>query len=131
MSSSTTDPVEYPRTAAEAIRDFNHATYPTIGGRPGIEYPGTAYCAIGAFTSLAHRMPQSFDQIAIALADLHKAGHLTADRGTPTEQAAATCAALREAERHAIALTEALERAHIASGVLGYCGPIDDTDDDL
>lgn len=129
MTSRTTDPVEFPRTAAEALRDFNHATLPTPGGRPGIEYTGTVYRAIGAFTTLAHRMPQSFDQIGTALADLHTAGHLTADHGTPTAHALAVSEALREAEQHATAMAEALERAHRASNPLGYSGPIDDTDD--
>ncbi|MFI9765704.1 hypothetical protein ACIHJG_02390 [Streptomyces sp. NPDC052415] len=131
MANRTTDPAEQPRKAAEAIRAFNHVTYPALNGRPGIEYTGTAYRAIGAFKSLAHRLPQSFDQIAMALAELHKAGHLTADHSTPTEHAAVTCAALREAEQHATAMTKALERAHNASGALGYGGPIDDSDDDL
>ncbi|WP_327691508.1 hypothetical protein OG870_25600 [Streptomyces sp. NBC_00461] len=125
-----TDPIEHPRKAAEAVRAFNHATLPARDARPGIAYPGTTYRAIGAFTSLAHRLPQSFDHIGMDLADLHKAGHLTADHGTPTEQAAVTCAALREAERHATAMAKALERAQSASGTLGYSGPIDDSDDD-
>ncbi|MCX4699058.1 hypothetical protein [Streptomyces sp. NBC_01373] len=129
MANDKTDPVQHPRQAAEAIRSFNHATVPALNGRPGIEYTGTAYRAIGAFTTLAHRLPQSFHQIAMALAELHKAGHLTADHSAPTEHAAVTCAALREAEQHATAMTKALERAHSACSPLGYCGPIDDADD--
>lgn len=130
MTTRKTDPVTHPSKAAEAVRAFNHATLPTPGG-PAIAYPGTAYDAIGSFASLAHRLPQAFDQIGIALADLHKAGHLTADHGTPTEHATATAAALRYAERLATALTEALEHAHNAASPLGYSGPLDDTDDDL
>ncbi|MFF8317149.1 hypothetical protein ACF06V_08280 [Streptomyces bobili] len=131
MTNRNTDPTEHPRKAAEAVRAFNHATLPALNGRPGIEYTGTAYHAIGAFTTLAHRLPQSFHQIAMALAELHKDGHLTADHGTPTEHAAVTCAALREAEQHASALAKALERAHSTCSPLGYGGPLDDTDDDL
>ncbi|MFF0790600.1 hypothetical protein [Streptomyces spiralis] len=131
MANGQTDPVQHPRKAAEAVRAFNRATLPARDGRPGIAYPGTVYRAIGAFTPLANRLPQSFDQIAMALADLHKAGHLTADHGTPAQHTAAACAALREAEQYAIAMTEALERAHSASSPLGYSGPIDDADDDL
>jgi hypothetical protein len=131
MTTRKTDPVQYPRKAAEAVRAYNHVTLPTLNARFGLAYPGTVYQAIGAFTSLAHRLPQSFDQIGRALADLHKAGHLTADHGTPTEHADATSVALREAERHATAMAEALERAHSASSPLGYSGPVDDADDDL
>ncbi|WP_327349453.1 hypothetical protein OG772_13190 [Streptomyces sp. NBC_01321] len=130
MSTRNTDPVRHPSKAADAVRAFNHATLPTRTG-PGIAYPGTVYRSIGAFASLAHRLPQAFDQIAGALTDLHKAGLLTADHGTPTQHTTTVVAALRDAERLALALTEALERAHNASGPLGYRGPIDDTDDDL
>ncbi|MFJ2418292.1 hypothetical protein [Streptomyces brevispora] len=130
MTTRNTDPARHPSKAADAVRAFNHATLPTRTG-PGITYPGTIYRSIGSFASLAHRLPQTFDQIALALADLHNAGHLTADHGTPTEHTTTAVAALRDAERLATALTDALERAHIASSPLGYCGPINDTDDDL
>ncbi|WP_329349393.1 hypothetical protein OG226_17425 [Streptomyces sp. NBC_01261] len=131
MSTRRTDPVQHPRKAAEAVRAFNHATRWASGGHPGIAYPGTVYRAVGAFATLAYRLPQAFDQIGTALADLHTAGHLTADHGTPTEHAMAVSEALREAEQHATAMAAALERAHNASSPLGYSGPIDDTDDDL
>ncbi|WP_055516102.1 hypothetical protein [Streptomyces ossamyceticus] len=129
MTSRNIEPNECPRKAAEAVRAFNHATQRTRDRRPGIAYPGTVYRAIGAFGTLAHRLPQAFDQIGTALADLYTAGHLTADHGTPTEHALAVSEALREAETHATAMAEALERAHSASSPLGYSGPIDDTDD--
>ncbi|KMS70470.1 hypothetical protein ACM01_31355 [Streptomyces viridochromogenes] len=131
MTSRNTDPVQHPRKAAEAVRAFNHATQRTRDRHPDVAYPGTVYRAIGAFTSLAHRLPQSYDQIGAALADLHTAGRLIADYGTPTEHAVTVSEALREAEQHATAMAEALERAHRAASPLGYCGPIDDTDDDL
>jgi hypothetical protein len=129
MTSRNIEPNEYPRKAAEAVHAFNHATQRTRDRRPGIAYPGTVYRAIGAFGTLAHRLPQAFDQIGTALADIHTAGHLTADHGTATEHALAVCEALREAEQHATAMAGALERAHSASSPLGYSGPIDDTDD--
>ncbi|MEU7418690.1 hypothetical protein [Streptomyces antibioticus] len=131
MPNRDTDPIEHPRAAAEAVRAFNHTTVRSVGRRTGIAYPGTVYRAIGAFGTLAHRLPQAFDQIGTMLADLHTAGHLTADHGTPTEHANTVSKALREAEQHATAMAEALERAHRAAGPLGYCGPIDHTDDDL
>ncbi|MFE9685657.1 hypothetical protein [Streptomyces sp. NPDC006285] len=131
MTTRKTDPVQHPRKAAEAVRAFNHATRWACGGRPGIAYPGTVYRAVGAFTTLAYRLPQAFDQIGTALADLHTAGHLTADHGTPTQHADAASVALREAEHHASAMAAALEHAHSAASPLGYSGPIDDTDDDL
>jgi hypothetical protein len=121
-----TDPTEHPRKAAEAVRSFNHATRWASGGRPGIAYPGTVYRAVGAFATLAYRLPQAFDQIGTALANLHKGGHLTADHGTSTEHAIAVSEALREAEQHATAMAQALERAHNASSPLGYSGPLDD-----
>ncbi|MEN8650372.1 hypothetical protein ABCR94_06960 [Streptomyces sp. 21So2-11] len=132
MSTHKTDPTRYPQNGAEAVRSFNRATLPTRHGNPGLAYPGQMCRAIGGFESLAHRLPQSFDQIAMALADLHHAGHLTADHGTPTQHTEAAVAALHEAEQHARAMNEALERAHCATNPLGYCGPMnDDPDDDL
>ncbi|WP_328440573.1 hypothetical protein OHA71_32805 [Streptomyces sp. NBC_00444] len=129
MTHHTTDPADHPRKAAEAVRSFNHATLFGRDGRPGLKYPITAYHVIGAFKALAERLPQSFDQTGMALADLLKAGYLAADYGTPTEHVAATWDALREAEHHATALAAALARAHSASSPLGYSGPIDDADD--
>ncbi|MEU0135662.1 hypothetical protein ABZ172_16780 [Streptomyces sp. NPDC006296] len=122
------NPARHPAKAADALRTFNHATLP---GRPvpALAYPGTIYNAIGSFATLAHRLPQAFDHIALALADLHQAGHLTADHGTPTQHTTTAVAALREAERLATALTDALERAHSASSPLGYCGPMPEDDD--
>ncbi|MEV7481504.1 hypothetical protein [Streptomyces halstedii] len=130
MTARTTDPARHPAKAADAIRAFNHATLPTRSG-PGIAYPGTVYNTVGAMATLAHRLPQALDHIALALADLHKAGHLTADHGTPTQHTTTAVASLREAEHLAGALTEALERAHAATGPLGYCGPMPEDDDDL
>ncbi|MFG2500038.1 hypothetical protein ACGFSB_17730 [Streptomyces sp. NPDC048441] len=70
------------RHAAEAIREFNHATYPRRDAASAIAYPGTAYHVIGAFVSLAQRLPQSLDQTAEALDAMDASGHLTADHGT-------------------------------------------------
>ncbi|MEU0134923.1 hypothetical protein ABZ172_13010 [Streptomyces sp. NPDC006296] len=128
MTTPTSNPARHPAKAADALRTFNHATLP---GRPvpALAYPGTIYNAIGSFATLAHRLPQALDHIALALADLHQAGHLTADHGTPTQHTTTAVAALREAERLATALTDALERAHIASSPLGYCGPMPEDDD--
>ncbi|MFM9446901.1 hypothetical protein [Streptomyces acidiscabies] len=128
MPRRTTDPTEHPREAAEAVRAFNHATQHP---HRGIAYPGTAYHAISAFATLAHRLPQSYEQIGAALTALHTAGHLTADHGTPTTHTTAVVTALHEAAKHATAMAAALERAHSAASPLGYCGPTDDTDDDL
>ncbi|MCX4590876.1 hypothetical protein OG819_14250 [Streptomyces sp. NBC_01549] len=132
MATGSTDPVRHPRTAADAVRAFNHATLSTFGKDPQLAYPGTIYRTLAAFTTLARGLPQAFDQTGTALARLHQTGHLTADHGTPTQHADAVSVALREAEHHATAMAQALERAHSASGPLGYCGPINnDTDDDL
>lgn len=130
MSNAHGDPLRHPRKAAEAIRAFNHETLPNLTG-PAIDYPSTVCDVIGAFSTLAHRLPQALDHIAVALVDLDQAGYLTADHGTPTQHTTTAVTALREAERLAVALTEALERAHNASSPLGYDGPIDYTDDDL
>ncbi|MEV0576665.1 hypothetical protein [Streptomyces sp. NPDC050392] len=125
-----TDPAQYPAKAADALRLFNHATLPKRDGA-GIAYPGTIYRAIGNLATLGHRLPQALDHIALSLTDLHRVGHLTADHSTPATHTTAAVKALRRAEQLAIELTEALERAHVATGPLGYGGPFDDTDDDL
>ncbi|MFD9861253.1 hypothetical protein [Streptomyces alboflavus] len=128
MSARKTDPVKHPQRAADAVRAFNHTTLRSRDGSGELAYPGTVYRTVAAFASLAYRLPQAFDQIGMALADLHQAGHLTADHGTPTQHAVATSAALREAEQHATAMAEALTRAHSACSPLGYCGPTNDTE---
>ncbi|MFD9880553.1 hypothetical protein ACFWZT_03680 [Streptomyces alboflavus] len=129
MTTRKTDPVKHPQKAADAVRAFNHATMRNRDGSGELAYPGTVYRTVAAFASLAYRLPQAFDQIGVALTGLHQAGHLTADHGTPTEHAHATSAALREAEQHATAMAEALQRAHSACSPLGYRGPLTDTDD--
>ncbi|MFJ2818310.1 hypothetical protein [Streptomyces sp. NPDC087294] len=125
-----TDPVRYPRTAADAVHAFNHTTL--IGaGRPALAYPGTLHRTVDGFASLAIRLPQAFDQIGLALASLYQSGHLTADHGTPTEHAGAAAMALRDAEHHANAMALCLQRAWTATNPLGWNGPLNDHDDDL
>lgn len=125
------DPVDLLRDAAEAIREFNHLTFPTRQNPGGLAYSPDAYRAIGALKTLSQRLPQAFEQIDRALSVLHGRGYVTADYGTPDHHIATASAALQDAHDHAHALAAALERAHTATSPLGYSGPITDTDTDV
>ncbi|MFJ8823755.1 hypothetical protein ACIREE_18465 [Streptomyces sp. NPDC102467] len=123
MDSKPVDPVQHPQDAAESLRKFNHATYATTHNPRPLPYPGEAYRAIAAYTALAYRMPQGFEHIGNALDTLAEAGHLTADHGDVDHHVNAAIAALNEADELARSLAAVLERAHSATGVLGYSGP--------
>ncbi|MEV8318889.1 hypothetical protein AB0Q95_32510 [Streptomyces sp. NPDC059900] len=128
MPDKHVEPVTLLRDAAEAVREFNHLTFPTRQNPGGLAYPPEAYRAIGALKALSQRLPQAFEQIVRALTVPHERGYVTADYGTPETHIATASAALQEAHDLAHALAAALERAHTATSPLGYSGPITDTD---
>ncbi|MGW9427491.1 hypothetical protein ACWHA1_06005 [Streptomyces decoyicus] len=114
-------------TAAEAVREFNHATLPTPLARSGsLHYPGQAYSSVAAFKRMAQYLPQSFDQTSGFLTRLHLEGALTADYGLAADHVSDAKAALAEASRCADLLADALNRAHSALSPLGYSGEIED-----
>ncbi|MEV6755812.1 hypothetical protein [Streptomyces sp. NPDC051214] len=125
------DPVDLLRDAAEAIREFNHLTFPTRENPSGLAYPPEAYRAIGALKALSQRLPQAFEQIERALTVLNGRGYVSADYGTPENHIVTAGAALQESQDHAHALAAALEHAHTATSPLGYSGPITHTDADV
>ncbi|MFI1183439.1 hypothetical protein ACH4UT_28360 [Streptomyces sp. NPDC020799] len=126
---SRKNPEKYPAVAAEEIRKFNHATLiRTAGG--GLRYPGQAYHAVADLKALTQRLPQSFDQISTALANLSDHGHLTADFGQVEDHVAEARSALASAAMVAVTLSEFLDHAHSAVSPLGYSGPLPDTDDE-
>ncbi|MGW7083322.1 hypothetical protein ACWGH2_07445 [Streptomyces sp. NPDC054871] len=131
MPDKHVDPVDLLRDAAEAIREFNHLTFPTRDNPSGLTYPPEAYRAIGAIKTLSQRLPQAFEQIERALSVLNERGHVSVDYGTPENHIVTASAALQEAHDHAHALAAALERAHTATSPLGYSGPIPHTDTDI
>ncbi|GAA0386649.1 hypothetical protein [Streptomyces luteireticuli] len=121
-----TDPNTLAIRAAEAIRDFNHATQ---RAKAELTYPGDAYEVVAALKLLTQRLGQSFDQISDFLATLAKTGAVTADYGTPDDHIAEARSGLASAALITQTLTEFLDHAHSELAPLGYCGPIDDTDD--
>ncbi|MCQ4212371.1 hypothetical protein [Streptomyces longispororuber] len=120
MSRRPVDPVVYLQEAAEAIRKYNHATYATTHNPHPLPYPGEAYRAIAAFKALAERLPQAFEHTGNALDSLADTGHVMATHGDVDHHVSAAINALTDAEDLARSLTTALERAHSATGVLGY-----------
>ncbi|RFC75505.1 hypothetical protein [Streptomyces sp. AcE210] len=114
--------------AAEAIREFNHLSFPRPDQPPVLPYPGNAYDAIGAIKTLTQRLPQTFTQIGIALERLDNAGHLSAVHGTPFMHVTETQDLLRDAEDLAARLAAVLERAHSAVSPLSYSGPFEESE---
>ena len=128
MPKKPVDPVALIRDAAEAVRIFNHRTFPG-GDRPGVVSAPEAYRVLGALTVLAERLPQSFEQIDHALNAPYRRGHVSADHGTAAHHIATAGTALTEAEDHARALAAALNRAWSATNPLGHTGPLSGADD--
>ncbi|MER5183572.1 hypothetical protein ABT009_35385 [Streptomyces sp. NPDC002896] len=124
------DPVQPLCGAAEAIRAFNHLTFPRPDQPPALPYPGNAYDAIGALKTLAQRLPQTFTQTGNALERLVTAGHLSAVHGTPVMHVTETQDLLRDAGDLAARLAAVLERAHSAVSPLSYSGPDDEPEEE-
>jgi hypothetical protein len=126
MTTTTVDPTKVARDAAEAIREFNHLTFPNSKQSPGLTYPGEAYDAIAALKTLAQRLPQAIEQIGTALDTLTAIGHLgSADGLDPAQHVASTQGFLMTAMEKAGHLAECLDLAHSAVSPLTYSGPDD------
>lgn len=104
-------------TAAEALRELNHATQ---GAKGELVYPGDAYDVVASLKMLTQRLPQSFEQLSRFLANLAESGAVTADYGVPGEHLAEARSALASGVLVAQTLTEFLDHAHSALAPLGY-----------
>ncbi|MEU1439761.1 hypothetical protein [Streptomyces mirabilis] len=111
------NPKDLAAEAAEAIRNFNHATQSVKGE---LAYPGDAYETVASLKILTQRLPQSFDQLSDFLGRLAKTGAVTADYGAPDGHLAEARSALASAAIVAQTLTEYLDRAQSALSPLGY-----------
>ncbi|MEV0785905.1 hypothetical protein AB0I52_23655 [Streptomyces sp. NPDC050423] len=110
-------PSDFANTAAEAIRDLNHATQ-SIKGE--LTYPGDAYEVVASLKVLTQRLPQSFEQLSRFLRDLDESGAVTADYGDPGEHLAEARSALASGVLVAQTLAEFLDHAHNSLAPLGY-----------
>ncbi|MDI3389640.1 hypothetical protein QIS99_26135 [Streptomyces sp. B-S-A8] len=115
-------PAELAAQAADAIRGLNHATQAFKGQ---LAYPGDAYEVVGPLARLAHRLPQSFDQLNELLHKLTETGAVTADYGSAEDQILEARSALASSALIALTLADHLDRAHQALAPLGY-SPADD-----
>jgi hypothetical protein len=114
----TKTPTQHADTAAEAIRALNHATQLAKGG---LTYPGDAYSTLANLKSLAHQLPQAFQQINDFITRLESDGHLRSDRGRDSaEEVAAVTAGLTMAIQDAETLAEHLDDVHSALAPLAY-----------
>lgn len=101
--------------AAEAIRTLNHLT---MGS--GLRSPADVYTVLGALSTLAERLPQTFRQLTVVLERQLQDGVITIDGGTPFTGdpvgAIATLASalVDDATPAATALHAALDRAQRA-----------------
>ncbi|MGW3754697.1 hypothetical protein ACWD7C_38815 [Streptomyces sp. NPDC005134] len=114
---TNTTPKDLAAQAAEAIRNFNHATQ---SAKDELTYPGDAYEVVASLKVLTQRLPQSFEQLSHFLGVLAKTGAVTADYGAPDEHLTEARSALASAALIAQTLTEHLDRAHNALAPLGY-----------
>ncbi|MEU6221292.1 hypothetical protein ABZ845_27860 [Streptomyces sp. NPDC047022] len=129
--STTTDPAQLVRDAAEAVREFNHLTFPRPDQTPALPYPGDAYDAIGALKTVAQRLPQAIEQIGTALDALASVGHLgSADGDDPNRLVACTQEFLITAMEQARGLAQCLDLAHSTTSTLTYSGPDDGPEDE-
>ncbi|MEU2153799.1 hypothetical protein ABZ532_02010 [Streptomyces sp. NPDC019396] len=123
MTTTTVEPAQLTREAAEAIREFNHRTLPRPG-TPGLTYPGEAYDAIAALKILAQRLPQAIEQIGTALDTLTTLGHLgSADGQDPARHVSNVQEFLITGMEQARGLAQCLDLAHSAVSPLTYSGP--------
>ncbi|MFF8866629.1 hypothetical protein ACF08B_31790 [Streptomyces sp. NPDC015139] len=131
MSITVTDPTQLARDAAQAVREFNHLTFPRPDQTPALPYPSSAYDAISGLKTLAQRLPQAIEQIGTALDRLSASGHLgSVDRQEPSRHVAHVQEFLIVAMEQARHLTETLELSHSAVSPLTYAGPEDGPDDE-
>ncbi|MFZ3596928.1 hypothetical protein [Streptomyces sp. BH104] len=120
----TTDRVQPARDAAEAVREFNHRTFPNSPQKPGLTYPSEAYDAIAALKILAQRLPQAIAQIVTALNALGELDHLgSSDGEDPARHVACSEQFLNTAMDCAGGLAQCLDLAHSAVSPLTYSGP--------
>ncbi|MGW1286131.1 hypothetical protein ACWD4N_21090 [Streptomyces sp. NPDC002586] len=125
------DPAQLARDAAQAVREFNHLTFPRPDQTPALPYPGDAYDAIGALKTLAQRLPQAIEQIGTALDVLATIGHLgSADGEDPNRHVANVQEFLITAMEQASGLTQCLDLAHSAVSPLTYGGPDDEPEEE-
>ncbi|MER6678103.1 hypothetical protein [Streptomyces sp. NPDC000983] len=131
MSTTVADATTLARQAAEAVREFNHLTFPNSPQQPGLTCPGEAYDAVAALKTLAQRLPQAIEQIGTALDVLSALGHLgSADGNDPARHVAATQEFLSTAMESAGGLSQCLELAHSAVSPLTYNGPDNGPDEE-
>jgi hypothetical protein len=126
-----TDEDDQPRAAAaaqdaaEAIRTLNHLTL----GDDGLQYPGDAYSTLGALSTLAAGLPQTFQQIARFLEGQLQDGVISIDAGFEFDGdplaaiSAASRALMIDAICAADTLRAALDRAQRAISGASFAGP--------
>jgi hypothetical protein len=96
------------RTAAEAVRDLNHATR----DHAGLEEPSAAYDVLGALSQAASALPQTAAQITSYLDQALAAGKIGHDDGQdPALSVDSAVIFLEDARRSAAALAGDLDAA--------------------
>jgi hypothetical protein len=111
--------------AAETARTLNYATMP---GRGGLAAPADAYELLGQLSTMAHRLPQLFEQIGRFLEGAEVNGRLaeTSDGpsgGNVTLAVSTAAGKLNEAADAAVALFGAASAAQSAIRAVRYTGP--------
>ena len=105
--------------AAECVRFLNYAT--GSHSPAGLIYPSTVYLVAADLSSAAHRMVQSFGQLADWLAREDAAGMLGTDDGSPSADVV-TAARKRLAAASASAALLSAQLAALQNGIAGLNG---------
>lgn len=106
-------------TAYEAVRAINHATI-NVASLPA----PVVYDVLGNLkTAAGHGMHQALNQVAGELMRSLETHDVYDHNGSPTENAAAAAALIREAARHAAKIGALLEEAQSRISSQGYNSP--------
>lgn len=114
-------PAELAGQAADAVRALNHVALERPGTE-GWQYPGDAYSTVANLTALAGYLPQAIGQLDAFIGALEDTGRLRSDKGPGDlpHRLLDFHGAAADAVRQALALRDALDRAHQALGPVGY-----------
>ncbi|MFH8737002.1 hypothetical protein [Streptomyces sp. NPDC017964] len=130
MTTETVTAASLASQAAEAIREFNHRTFPDPRQTPELLYPSTVGDAVASLKVLAQRLPQAIAQTSDALATQVNNGHVGAAYGDADTHAADVLHRLITAQTVASLLAKTLDSAHNSLSPLTYSGPDDEPDEE-
>lgn len=112
-----TNPASHLSQAADAVGEFNHASFRVTDDWA---FPNHAYTALGPFTRLTSRLEQALEQSVRPVMHTYEHGRVTIENGGDADQAVRDLQqALADAQTNAAALAEAVRRMHSLTSPMG------------